>query len=255
MKRAAVLTMVHNEAVFFPLWLRYYSRFFDPADIYVLDHESTDGSTAGEGFVRLPVEHETIDHAWMVSTVEACQHELIERYDVVLATDVDEIVAPDPERGTLGEYIERLDDDFVNCVGYEVLHLREAEGAFRGDRPVLEQRDFWFPNAAYDKPLLATVPMSWGPGFHRRVDGRVNPDRGLRLIHLHRMDYEICLARHRVRGKRAWNQQDVAAGWAYHNRITEDEDFERWFYEDSGLEHLGIHIALEPIPAGWKDVV
>ena len=37
----------------------------------------------------------------MVSTIERHQHELLERYDVVLVTDVDEIVAPDPEWGTL----------------------------------------------------------------------------------------------------------------------------------------------------------
>ena len=48
--------MVYNEAVFLPIWLRYYSRFFAPDDIYVLDHESTDGSTSGSGFVRIPVD-------------------------------------------------------------------------------------------------------------------------------------------------------------------------------------------------------
>ena len=44
-KRRAVVTMVHNESVFLPIWLRYYSRFFAPEDIYVLDNDSTDGST------------------------------------------------------------------------------------------------------------------------------------------------------------------------------------------------------------------
>ena len=38
-KRRAVQTMVQNEAVFLPIWLRYYSRFFAPDDIYVFDHE------------------------------------------------------------------------------------------------------------------------------------------------------------------------------------------------------------------------
>ena len=55
----AVLTMVYNESVFLPIWLRYYSRFFAPEDIYVLDHQSDDGSTNGGGFVRVPLEHET----------------------------------------------------------------------------------------------------------------------------------------------------------------------------------------------------
>ena len=44
-KRRAVVTIVHNEPVFLPIWLGYYSRFFAAEDIYVLDNESTDGST------------------------------------------------------------------------------------------------------------------------------------------------------------------------------------------------------------------
>jgi Glycosyl transferase family 2 len=262
-KRRAVLTIVQNEAVFLPIWLRYYSRFFAPDDIYVLDHESTDGSTSGSGFVRIPVEHETVDHTWMVRTIEAHQHELLERYDMVLATDVDEIVVPNPEWGTLGQYLDRFDEEWINCLGYEVLHLKDREAPLCMDRPILEQRGYWFANAAYDKPALATVPMTWEPGFHTRSDGQLNLDPDLHLIHLHRMDYEICLARHRWRRERRWNQRDLTAGWAVHNRITEEQDFERWFYEDDNWnssfrkanddlkESPGM--VVEEIPAVWRD--
>jgi hypothetical protein len=262
-KRRAVLTIVQNEAVFLPIWLRYYSQFFAPDDIYVLDHESTDGSTSGSGFVRIPVEHETVDHTWMVRTIEAHQHELLERYDMVLATDVDEIVVPNPEWGTLGQYLDRFDEEWINCLGYEVLHLKDREAPLRMDRPILEQRGYWFANAAYDKPALATVPMTWEPGFHARSDGQLNLDPDLHLVHLHRMDYDICLARHRWRRERRWNQHDLTAGWAVHNRITEAEDFERWFYEDDNWnssfrkanddlkESPGM--VVEKIPAVWRD--
>ena len=54
-KRRAVVTIVHNEPVFLPLWLRYYSRFFAAEDIYVLDNQSTDGSAGGRGFNRIEV--------------------------------------------------------------------------------------------------------------------------------------------------------------------------------------------------------
>ena len=99
-KRRAVVTMVHNEAVFLPIWLRYYSRFFAPEDIYVLDHQSTDGSTAGGGFVRDSGRaRDGRPHLDGATRCEAHQHELLERYDVVLATDVDEIVAAQPRVG------------------------------------------------------------------------------------------------------------------------------------------------------------
>lgn len=251
-RRRAIITIVHDEAAFLPVWLGYYSRFFAAADIYVLDHQTTDGSTDRDGFVRIPVSHESVDHTWMVRTIESVQHELLDGvYDTVLVTDVDELVAPDPRHGTLGDYLDRFDEDFVNCLGYEILQLPD-EAPLDPDRPVLEQRRWWFANDGYDKPALATVPMTWKPGFHSRADGEMNLDPDLRLVHLHRMDYGICLARHRQRFELAWDERDVGAGWASHNRIAEEDEFDRWFYEDSCFEGAGIHIDPEPIPSAWR---
>jgi hypothetical protein len=251
----AVFTMAYNESVFLPIWLRYYSRFFAPQDIYVLDHQSTDGSTMTGGFVRVPLERETHGELWSIEVSEIQQRELLERYDVVLRADVDEIIAPDPDCGTLGDYIDEFSDEFVNCTGYEVLHFKEAEPPLSLDRPIFEQRRHWYRNPGYDKPLLARVPMGWGVGFHSRKDGQRNPDPSLRLIHLHRMDYEICLDRHRGRQNRNFEQADVAAGLAYQNRIVEEAAFERWFYEDSCFETMGVHIEPEPIPATWRGLL
>lgn len=250
--RRAVLTIVRNEPVFFPIWLGYHSRFFDPGDIYVLDHGTSDGSTERGGYVRIPVSHDTVDIQWMVRTVEEHQHRLLERYDVVLVSDADEIVAPKPERGTLGDYIDSFEREFVNCKGYELIHLADREPPFDPSRTVLEQRGYWFANNIYDKPALATVPLQWKPGFHRVLDGRMHPDPDLYLIHLHRMDYELCLDRHRDWRTRAWNERDLSEGWGIHNRITEEPDFRRWFYEDSNA--FWTEIAVEPIPAIWRGV-
>ena len=79
---------------------------------------------------------------------------------------MDEIVAPDPAWGTLRQYIDRIDEDYVNCHGFELIHKREQEPPIDLGRPVLGQRRFWFRNTLYDKPALATVPMEWEPGFH-----------------------------------------------------------------------------------------
>jgi Glycosyl transferase family 2 len=244
--------MVHNEHVFLPIWLRYYSRFFSPDDIYVLDHDTSDGSTDREGFVRIPVSHESVDHTWMVRTVEGHQRELLDRYDAVLVTDVDEIVAPRPECGTLAEYIDRFDEEFVNCVGYEVIHMVDREGPFDPSRGVLAQRGYWFPNSAYHKPALTAAPCRWGPGFHAREDGRMEIDPDLCMIHLHRMDYEICLERHRYRRGRRWNQRDLEHSWARHNLIVDEREFARWFYEDTSFDHL--ELMVHPIPDSWRDL-
>ena len=251
-KRRAAITIVHNEPVFLPIWLSYYSRFFAPEDLYVLDNDTTDGSTEGEGFVRIPAHHDSVDHTWMVETVRGLQHELLDRYDAVLVTDVDEIVSPAPDWGTLGDYIDEFGEWFVNCIGYEILHMVDREGPYDPSRPILDQRGYWFANGAYNKPALATGPMDWLPGFHHRADGQVNPDPNLYLIHLHRMDFDICRERHRGRSGRAWNEADVGEGWAAYNRTAEGDEFDSWFYGDSGFEQDGVHINVERIPESWR---
>jgi len=244
--------MVHNEEVFFPLWLRYYSRFFAPGDIYVFDNGTTDGSTDRDGFVRIPVDHDTVDHVWMQSTIQALQHELIGRYDVVVVTDVDEIVSPVPELGPLDAYLNHFDDDFVNCLGYELLHMKDREPPLDLKKPILGQRRVWFSNEAYSKPAVATVPMEWRPGFHGRADFQTKIDPDLRLIHLHRMDYDICLERHRIRRRKEWAPEDEELSWAVHNQIVDPAEFEDWFYNDSGFE--GFPPKPEDIRSNWWGV-
>ncbi|MEJ7583570.1 MAG: glycosyltransferase family 2 protein [Acidimicrobiales bacterium] len=251
-KTRAVLTIVRDESVFLPIWLRYYGRFFAPEDMYVFDHGSTDGSTDRPGFNCEPVAHDTVDHNWMRKTIQRRQHELLERYDVVLITDVDEIIAPNPALGDLGDFIDSFEEEFVNCHGYELLHQRDREPPIDLERPILEQRGTWFPNFAYSKPILATVPMVWFDGFHARQDGRANFDYDLRLIHLHRMDFGHCLARHRFRSGVSWSKRDVDANYGYQNRVIDEEEFARWFYNDS-CTHLPIK--QQEIPAPWRTVV
>jgi hypothetical protein len=250
--KSALFTMVYNEPLFMPIFLGYYSQFFAPEDIYVYDHGSTDGSTLGDGFVRVPVDHSVNDNIFRLEARQAQQRELLERYDVVLTADVDEIIAPDPATGNLRDYIDRFDADFVNCAGYEVLHMKDQEPALSLDRPILEQRGHWYRNPGYDKPLLATAPIPWSPGLHTRTDNRREVDPSLRLIHLHRMDYGICLERHRAYRGRETAQSDLDTGREYQNRIVEEPAFGQWFYEDSCF---GLPINPEPIPETWRGIV
>jgi hypothetical protein len=252
-QRSAVLTIVQNESFFFPIWLRYYSQFFAAADIYVLDHESDDGSTEVGGFNRVRVSHDTFDNRWMVSMVEAKQRELLEDYDVVLVVDVDEIVAPDPRWGTLDHYLSRFNSRWVNCLGYEVLHMRDSEPVINRDLPILAQRSQWFPNPLYNKAAVATVPMSWQAGFHGRSDGKFKFDPDLRLIHLHRVDFEICKARHRRLTSKEWNPVDLERGLGTHNRVIGGDELDEWFYNDTALE--GTALVREDIPADWRGVL
>ena len=189
----------------------------------------------------------------MLGTIEELQHELIERYDVVVVVDVDEIVSPVPELGMLGDYLDHFDDEYVNCLGYEVLHVRDESRPSTLEKPILGQRRFWFPNDAYDKPAVATVPMEWTPGLHKRADLQTRIDPDLRLIHLHRMDYEICRERHRARRSREWADEDRQRAWAIHNRIVDPAEFEDWFYTENVFK--GFAPKPEEMRRNWWGVV
>lgn len=79
-------------------------------------------------------------------------------------------------------------------------------------RKVLDQRGYRFANQIYDKSALTTEPMRWSPGFHHCDDLRMRPDLDLYLIHLDRMDCEICLTRHAT--ARVGFGTDATSSWA-----------------------------------------
>jgi hypothetical protein len=230
----AAFTIVQNEPVFLPLWLAHYRRYFDPDDIYVLDHDSTDGSTSGlTGTCNvLPVHRSaSFDHDWLRSTAEQFQSFLLASYETVLYAEADEFIVAEPTRHSgLDSYIEELRGPAACCTGYEVVHY-PSEQPLRLDSPILGQRQYWHSSARYSKRLIAKAPLAWGQGFHRELRfPEVRPDPDLYLIHLHRADYDRCHARHRSAASRNWSERDLAGGAGSQNRIVEADEFRHWFY-------------------------
>ena len=229
----AAFTIVQNELVMLPIWLDYYGRYFDPDDLYVIDHDSDDGSTSGlDGRCHVVPVHRggSFAHHWLRTTVEAFQALLLQSYDTVLFAEVDELVVADPLRfDGLDAYIERLDRPAVRCAGFNVVHQPD-EPPLRFDQPLLAQRRCWHASLLYSKRLLSKVPLRWSEGFHSEYSAPDDaPDPELMLVHLHRIDYDACLARHRSSAGRVWNEEDVQAGLGAQNRIAAPEEFEAWF--------------------------
>ena len=251
-QRRAVVTIVHNEPVFLPIWLRFYSRFFAADDIYVLDNDTTDGSTDGAGSSgsRSPTTGSTT--TWMVETLAEFQRELLERYDVVLVSDVDEIVAPDPGMG----HARRLHRPASTRSSSTRSATRSctcptASRRSTSARPVLDQRGYWFANDGYDKPVLATVPMTWVAGLPRerrrppQLRSRPAPDppapHGLRAL-------PRPARRRAPRG--AGTTRDVDAGWArLQPARRRARSSSAGSSSETGFESEGIEIVLERDPA------
>jgi Glycosyl transferase family 2 len=262
-RRRAVFTIARNEAAFLPIWLRYYRRHFDPVDIYVLDNDTADGSTDGlEGTCNVVPVHRAESPegggasllVWLVGTVEDFQAFLLRSYDAVLFAEVDELIVPDPRsyRG-LGDYIDRLEGPAACCTGYNVVHDPDEEPPLRFDEPILRQRRYWQLSPRwYSKRVLGRIPLSWNVGFHDEYNAPgVEPDPELLLIHLHRVDYEYCQARHRASASREWPEDDLRFNLSWHQRIAEPEEFRDWFFRGEDLEGT----PREEIPERIREVV
>jgi hypothetical protein len=237
---AAAFTIAQNEPAMLPLWVRYYEKHFAADDLYVLDHDSTDRSAdAVAGRCRIVPVHRTasFDHRWLRGTVEAFQAFLLRSYETVLFTEVDEFVVTDPRHyAGLADYIARMTGPAARCAGFNVVQQPD-EPPISFDEPILAQRSYWHASHGYSKRLLSRVPLAWSEGFHAEYGAPDDPpDPALVLVHLHRVDYERCLARHRSTAGRNWSAEDVARGDGWQNRVAGDEEFDRWFHHGPDLD-------------------
>ena len=237
--RCAVFTMARSESVNLPVWLRYYRRHFASHNIYVLDHESTDGSTSGLAVKVVPVHNPVYnDNGWVVETAKKMQTELLEKYEFVLFSHPDEIVIADPKRypGGLSEYIDRNGAPVVRCDGRGVVQNLSAEEALDWVHPVFQQRRWWYRDFHDCKPLLASQPLNWTWGFHNDgVDRSVDPD--LLLVHLHRADLRSMLERHAWMRRQPFCEGQGNAGFHH-----------KWSDEAVIRDMLEHQARMEPIP-------
>ena len=211
----AVVTMVYNEPVFLPIWRAHYGKVAGEARCYVIDHGSDDGSTADLGeinVVRIPRSpmHDQKRARFVSDFVSG----LLEWYDIVIYTDVDEFLVANPERWEdLSAFCASFTGDAINCLGFEVCELPGVEGPLLPSVPILRQRRWARFSLAMCKPLLVRSRVMWEPGFHSSNHPMVFGD--LILFHLHNCDRSIALERQAKTRAMPWGDgpQDHYQRW------------------------------------------
>lgn len=233
-KPFAIFTICKNEPLFLPIWFNYYRQFVPLDDMYVLDHQSDDGSTTNLECNRIVVENElAFDHAWVTNTVKDMQRRLLDHYEVVLFTEIDEIVFA---KEGLDKYAREYKHNAIKCQGYDLIHMPVETPLMLG-RPILEQRKYWYFSPTFQcKPYLAKVPLDWSYGYHG-AHGVSEMADDLFLIHLNRMDYGLAYERNLSRQKFKMHQGDKAAGYGYQKHL-QGEEFANWFYNDLRGEQI-----------------
>ena len=228
-KKCAVFTIVKNEKFFLPIWLKHYAKYFDQADIYILDHQSTDGSTNNLRCNVVPVHNElAFDHQWLCNTIQNFQSELLNKYNAVLFAESDELIYTLGDL-RLNDYIDNFinsSSNYVTCVAYEVKQDLENEPKYDSNRGIFLQRKNWYRHELYDKTLLTKIPLTYSFGFHTCNYPKVF-DNNLFLCHLHRFDFPLMLERHEERATK-WNLKDDK-GAGFHHRIFEESELLTYF--------------------------
>lgn len=180
--------MVADEAEMLPRWLDYYGRQLGRDHLFVVDDNSTDGSTDDLDCSVLRLPPAPWRTKWSKArrgVVNGLSRALLEVYDAVVFVDADEFLVPDPAKyDGLTDYITRRpDQDVLAGVGVDLLHDAAHEPPIDPCLPVLTQRSLAKIEPGMCKPAIKRIPEPWLAGGHGiRAGFRVDPD--LLLLHL-----------------------------------------------------------------------
>jgi hypothetical protein len=227
---ALAFTMVYNDSVNLPIWLEYYGRNFGPENLLILDHGSTDGSTrdlALYNHMRIP--RDEFNEGVRCKLVNSIQQGLQPYYDMILFSDCDEIIVPDPHKySSLLDYLDYFvasDMLSVSPLGLNVVHMPEIEPDFVPGKPVLDQRKYVWFSSHYCKPLLVKVPVTWNLGFHGctgcHCAVRPHVDSDLYLFHLKNIDKAASLKRLEITRNMKWAGFDINTNIGEHQRFDD----------------------------------
>jgi len=217
----ACVTMVYNEPEYLPIWMGYYGSQVGASNCFLVDHGSEDGSTSlpyGANTVTLPRSPQ--DEVRRVQIMSDYCKSLLKHYQVVIYTDVDEILVPNPTKFSgLEAFCKTMTADTVTAVGLNVHHMVGLEAAFDRALSVLEQRCWVRFVSPMCKPLVTRVPTKWGRGFHS-CDRPLNLG-DIFLFHLRYYDLTVGLTRlSRTRALARKTESDVRS--AQHQRMADD---------------------------------
>lgn len=253
----AIFTIVQNDTTFTKRWVDYHSDFFDA--VFILDHDSVGDATemlehikqqASVVQVHYPYSY---DAAWMARTVRHFHAFLLQSFDTVCFTAVDEFLVP-RGGGSLGDWLKSFRasaEGAARADGYEVVHYKGQEPPLDWDASLLlPQRRMWYSCRMYSKPVAGKQPIFWMPGFSDATNVPAAIDVGLLLIHLHRIDYDECLRKHREVRAREWLPAAKIRGPFRQNRVEEPDALSRWML--CNADDSGNYATLEEIPERFK---
>jgi hypothetical protein len=228
------LTFAYNESFFLPRWAAYYGSQLGLENLFVLDHGSTDLSTAGLGAVNIIRAPRTPFDDVRKANFATHEHAaLMQYYDAGFVMDVDEFIVADPAKyQSLREFVAQTNAEALACVGLELCHIRSLEPAYSETLPILSQRTHVLFDSWICKRAFARKSIRFGGGCHTS-DQPVVFDEDLYLLHLKNFDYRFRQVRQQITA--AW---EYAGDFGVHARRSAD-------YVDSIFDGLDARVSAQ----------
>lgn len=206
-----VITMVYKDYPMLKRWYDYYSNQVGAENLFVLSHGNDPMHreiAQGANIINTP-RHPALPkfdrRRWNLMADLASG--LLNFYNWMLVTDVDEMVVVDPDKSpSLVQYLSETYPTGVQapkCIsplGLNIYHVPKEEPLpIVPDETILSRRRFFVPSRVYSKPTLVRSAVRFGPGGHRNNLGVRTLSDDLYLIHLNWYDASESTAR--LKGK------------------------------------------------------
>ena len=223
----AVFTHVNNEDKLFPIWLKHYSQYYEPEDIYVLAHNSNKDfeqslleGVKNKKFNMLPVYNLSwFNTTWLCQNCSMFQWLLLQSYKTVTCSDVDELIFTDPDSKwkSYREYYENFEHDTAVVKGYHIVSDPFRDPPIDLNKKITEQRKRYLYDPFLDKPLITSKHVQYNNGMHttRNLSGPLEND--LILFHLHYIDFNWTIQKDNSRTIENWSSEDLKYGFASQN--------------------------------------
>ena len=236
MKRIAAITMLRDDEDFLRKWISWYGGqlgrenlyvFLDGKDQSVPDFcqcvwveavERVEGNVRKGDKGRIAYLSEVARHLFTEGTPHGESGSAVP-YDMVIGTDVDEFLMPDPAlEMTLPAFLEQVSSGHRVCIsglGIDVGQKLDEETPLSFSLPLLAQRSYAKLSTRYSKasvllrPASSDTSLRWGSGFHRVRGQNFHIVKDLYLFHFGSAD--------ETRIQRRMKKTDLLSkGWGRH---------------------------------------
>ena len=215
-KKIAAVSMCRNDSFFLERWISYYGKILGYKNLYLfIDGIDQKLPLRAEQINCFQISHIKLNRLkadrYRAKRISDFAKKLHKKYDVVLATDIDEFLVIDPNTGLkLKEYLSKnFISSSLSALGIDVAQHPTFEKSIDKNKPFLSQRKYAFVSDRYTKPIISLEPLNWGSGFHRVKGKDFTIDPNLFLFHFGLVDIKILKNKHKDR-------ELISLGWNNH---------------------------------------